>query len=230
MVALGSLARSLGAPPDLLKRLERAGVIAPLGRDRAGNVWVDADVRRQVERVQSLIAAGYAEKDIALVIGRIERAPGRTRVDEVVGLAELASAASVTPEAVTRWVDGGLLEPWATIEQGEALFETGTLVTVRSLAALEALGLADHLHAFAEFERAGRELVPRVAGARDTRQPSAAIAALHKAIGERLGEVESAAQVLRKLLARLGTIAAPPPRRRLNLRRKTRTARGDSIP
>lgn len=225
MVALGSLARSLGASPELIKRLERAGVIVPLGRDRAGNVWVDTDVRRQVERVQSLMAAGYAEKDIALVIGRIERAPGRTRSDEVSSRAELAAAASIPPEVLTRWVADGLIAPWATVEGGEPLFERGLVQTACALAALEALGLGDHAQHFAELVRAGRGGVP---GSGGQARSGDAIAALHKRIGERLGEVESAAQVLRKLLSQLGVAAVAKPRRRLQLRRKVRTARGDS--
>lgn len=217
MVALGSLARSLGAAPDLIKRLERAGVIVPLGRDRAGQIWVAADVRRQVERVQSLIGAGYAERDIALVIGRVEREPGRTRVDEVVGLAELAKAAAVTPEDLRRWVTGALVVPWGVAEDGDPLFVRAALGTAKALAALETLGLGADAPALAAF--LARDKAPR------TKVPDAAIAALHARVDERLQEVEAAARILRKVLPQLGLAAAPKPPRRLVPRRRLKLPR-----
>jgi len=207
-MVLGSLAKALGVTPDLIKRLERAGVIVPLGRDRAGRIWVDADARRQVERVQSLMAAGYPERDIALVIGRIERAPGRTRIYDVFVLADVASTEAIPPELVTRWVDDGLVAAWGVAETGELLFESGAVAIVSALAALEVLGLSDHAHALVGFI------------ARDPNRPSDAIARLHQVIGQRIGAVERAVRVLRKLLPQLSQSAAPKPRRRPLLRRR----------
>jgi len=217
VVALAGLARALGAAPDLIKRLERAGVIVPLGRDRANQIWVDVDARRQVERVQSLIGAGYAERDIALVIGRVERAPGRTRIDEVLALAELARAAAVAPEALRRWVLGGLIVPWALAEGGDPLFVRAALGTAKALTALETLGLGEDAPALASF--LGRGKAPR------TKVPDAAIAALHARVDTRLAQVESAARILRKVLPQLGLAAAPKAPRRLVPRRRPKVPR-----
>lgn len=194
------------ASPELVKRLERAGLIVPLARDEAGRIWVDVDARRQIERFQALIGAGYAERDIALVIGRAERSERGARLELVAGVEHLAAASGATAEDIRRWLGEGLLEPWASSEAGEPLMAQGLVEIARALAALETLDLAAHKAAWVAAARA-----------RDGR--------IDGALRERLGRIEGAVKALKKLIAALDERAAKRPRARLLSRRKKGTAR-----
>lgn len=180
LVPLAALAQSLGASLALMKRLDRAGLITPVARERGGEVWVDGDARRQLERVVALIGAGYAERDIASVIGRIERTK-RTPPSEVITSATLSTLAGVTPEALQAWVADGTLQAWALTEAGEPLFGADAPARVRVLASLATLGLERHARAWLE-------------GADDERSEALAVVRKH------LRDIEGATRVLRKLV------------------------------
>ena len=194
------------ATPELVKRLERAGLIVPLARDEAGRTWVDVDARRQIERFQALIGAGYAERDIALVIGKAERPERGARLEPIAGVEHLAAASGATAADVLRWRGEGLLEPWAVSEGGEPLMAEGLVEIARALAALEALELGAHKAAWVAATRA-----------RDGR--------IDLALRERLGRIEGAVKVLKKLIVALDERAARLPRVRLLSRRKKGTTR-----
>jgi hypothetical protein len=66
-----ALCRTVGVRPDLVKRLVKARLLAPSGRDATRQPLFDADGRRRLERVRDLLQAGYAEKDIATVLGLV---------------------------------------------------------------------------------------------------------------------------------------------------------------
>lgn len=194
VVPLTALAQSLGAAPGLMKRLDRAGLITPVGRERGGEVWVDSDARRQLERVVALIGAGYAERDIANVIGRIERTK-RTPPAEVITLSALAAATGVSVETARAWVVDGTLHAWAQTEEGEPLFGADAPASARVLAALATLGLGELARAWLH-------------GADDER------AAALDVVRKHLSAIEGATRVLRKLAP------AEPKRRRLLTRRR----------
>lgn len=203
VIAIDALARASSVAPELLRRLERSGLVTPRARDEAGRVWVDADTRARVERVQSLIAAGYAERDIALVIGRIERADGKRRVHRVLTLDGFAAAAGLAPAVVARWVEERLLRAWAHDEQGQPLFSRGALADARALDALDALGLRDEARRWAKVAR----------GDADANE----IAEMRARIAAHLTRLDRATRALQKLLPRLLAKTPPTatPRRRL---------------
>ncbi len=189
VVPLTALVQSLGVPPGLLKRLDRAGLITPLGRERSGEVWVDSDARRQLERVVALIGAGYAEHDITAVIGRIERTK-RTPPVEVISVVALSELARLSVETIRAWVADGTLRTWAHTDEGEPLFGVEALANVRVLAALATLGLTEHAQAWLHGED-------------DERAAASGVVRKH------LRDIEGATRVLRKL------VPAEPKRRRL---------------
>lgn len=185
----GDVGGGRAAPPELVKRLERAGLIVPIARDEAGRIWVDVDARRQLERVQALIGAGYAERDIALVIGKVERPERRARLEPVVGVEHLCQEAGASGEDVKRWLAEGLLEPWALTEAGDPILLPADIDLARALAALEALALGAH----------------KAAWVAAVRTPKARIDA---ALRERITRLEAAAKTLRKLAATIDERAA----------------------
>ncbi len=199
VITLASL-RSPGVSSELVKRLERAGLVKPLGRDTGGQVWVDVDARRQLERVQSLIAAGYAERDITLVIGRAERSARDDRIVEVIGRDELVSRARVGVELLDRWEASGALAPWARDEAGRPLYQRELVPLARAFSALEALGIGEHVAAWARVARG---------------EPDEGDRELKALIEARLERAEVALKTLRKLLARLHEVGTRRPRRRL---------------
>ncbi|MFO0747560.1 MAG: hypothetical protein U1F43_18120 [Myxococcota bacterium] len=131
----------LAAAPELAKSLEKLGLLVPVARAlKRGPLYYDEAVRPLVERAVALTAAGYAPKDIALVLGRMAGAKNGAAVD-VFPLARLAAAARLDEVRVVAWVERGLVTPWAVDESGAALFTRDALAEVRGLAALEAVGL-----------------------------------------------------------------------------------------
>lgn len=217
VVAVDVLTQSLGATPELVRRLERWGLVVPRARDEAGRVWVDAEARPRIERVQSLVAAGYAERDIALVIGRIESAgTDRQRVQRVLSLEGFAAAADLAPATITRWLDDRLVRAWAVDEEGAPLFTRGALADARAIAALEALGLADE--------------APRWARIANGDAAPAETAELRSRIAAHLARLDRATRSLQKLLPRLlakAPTAPAAPRRRLLLRRGKAVPKAD---
>lgn len=138
-----ALTRELSATPELERRLDKLGLLVPVARGgRRGPLYYDAHARGLVERAVALTAAGYAPKDIAHVLGRVERTPPGPLV-EVLGLVPLAGAAKLPVERVSTWVARGLIAPWGADEIGTALFLRSALGDVRGLAALETLGLGE---------------------------------------------------------------------------------------
>lgn len=212
VIPLGALSGDVAggtrpAPPELVKRLERAGLIAPIARDESGRIWVDVDARRQIDRVQALIGAGYAERDIALVIGKVERPERRAHLEPVVGMEHLARESGASADDLRRWLSEGLLEPWALTEHAEPLLSSSSIELARAFAALETLDLGAHKAAW-------------VAAVRAPRGP------VDAALRERLGHIEGAARTLRKLVTALDQRAlAKRPRVRLLSGRKKGTTR-----
>jgi hypothetical protein len=213
VVALGALTKSVGASPELMRKLARAGLVRPIGKDDKGRLWVDAEARRQVERVQTLMAAGYAERDIALVIGKVAAAGERVRVDEVCDLEAFAGLVEVPSETVGAWVEASLMPVWGTREDGAPMFLSAAVELGRLFAAAEALDLGAH-----------KALLARVVRG-EGRAAGEDIAAFGRFMGERLERLERAVKILRKILPKLETPERAPRERRLLARRKKATTR-----
>lgn len=211
LIAMTDLSRSLGVPADLLRRLERAGLVVPIAKDDNGEQWVDAGARRQVERVQSLIAAGYAERDIALVIGRAERTDGSSRLESIIGAEELLTKARIERGTLDRWIAQGAIPGWAVEESGAPLFLRRHVVLARALRALELLGLGELVGTWSALARGE----PGAAGRELGRELSAELTT-------RLDDAEHALQTLRKLLPRLVGSRLRRRRSRLLARRRSR--------
>lgn len=210
LIELEVASRQLGAPPDLVRRLVRAGLVVPLGRAESGGRWVEVDARRQIERVRALVAAGYAEKDIAVVIGKVERPeadPGKHPIYASSTFARLVAA----PEAsVQGWVEAGLLEPFGVTEDGGLLFTDEAREVARVLAALEQVGLGS--------------LAADLASARSCELDEDATRALIASIRHQIAHTKAALGVLDAALPALEKRLAPQ-RRRLLTRKKVGTSR-----
>lgn len=209
LVSRQQIVDELGATPEVIRRIERLGLILPLARDAAGDaVYYDLGARHTASRVLTLVAAGYAEADIALVVGRVATDPSapHKRPQRLITLAELARRIGVPVARIRGWIDVGALTPWAIDAIGDALFEREAEPLARALGALAVIGLD--------------ALVPLVG--RSLTAPSGPEAAtLHAELTTHLEQAAAAITALRALARRL----MPKRRRRLLRRRKAPTVR-----
>ncbi len=209
LVSRQQIVDELGATPEVVRRIERLGLIVPLARDAAGDaVYYEASARQTTSRVLTLIAAGYAEADVALVVGRVATAPSapRKRPRRLITLAELARRVAAPEARIRGWLDAGVLAPWACDAAGDALFEPEAEALARALGALAVIGL--------------EALVPLIGAALATPSGPEA-AALRADLTTHLEQAAAAITALRALARRL----APKRRRRLLRRRKVPTVR-----
>ncbi|MCC6622965.1 MAG: hypothetical protein IT385_17025 [Deltaproteobacteria bacterium] len=197
MTTRAALDHDLASAPELSRRLEKLGVLAPVARAsaRGGAVYYDAGVASIVERARALLGAGYASKDIALVLGRVEEGR-REPVIEVADLAEVVQRTGVAAERIAGpegWVARGLVPVWGRDGADAPLFASDVVPRVRVLAALEALGMG----ALAADWLAGAIDVPRVRA--------------------RLAEIQAAVKLLTRAMPKVGR------RRKGRVRGQTRT-------
>jgi hypothetical protein len=101
-----------------------------------------------------LLAAGYAEKDIGHVLGRV-LAEGQGEPESVCTASELPVPRAVVESLVAR----GSLSVWGLTTDGERLFAATEFDRVRVLHALEELGLASFQ---TSLDAPGQDLVSEV--------------------------------------------------------------------
>jgi len=193
-----ALERRLGAMPEVARRLDKLGLLVPCAKtaSRGGEVYFDVGLGAVLERAAALMQAGYAPKDVALVLGRVELAR-REPVVEVLPLADVAERARVAAARIVGaggWLERGLVQAFARDDGDAPLFLLDAVARVRGLAALEALGL-------------GELGADWVAGTLDATRVRA-----------RMDEVSEAVKVLERALPK-------PRRRKLRVRAATRAGR-----
>lgn len=210
LIELEASSKQVGAPPDLVRRLVRAGLVVPLGKAESGGRWVEIDARRQIERVRALVAAGYAEKDIAVVIGKVERPDADPGKHPIHSLPTFARMVAAPEDLVRRWVEDGVLEAFGRTEDGELLFAGDARDTARLLLALDHLGLA--------------MLAADLTSARSGDLDADRTRALLETLKRRAVQTKAALTVLDAALPALERRLAPRPRRLL-ARKKVGTTR-----
>jgi len=142
-----ALDRDLTAEPDLTKRLVKLRLLVPVARGprlprTARAVYYDLGARDLVERAATFVAAGYATKDIAHLLGKLAT-NDKPRVIAVIGREALADRVAVAEERIDAWLDAGLIEPWGVDEGGAALFARVEIKRARLLAALDCVGFGE---------------------------------------------------------------------------------------
>lgn len=189
------LARA-GLRPEQLARIERHNLVRPLGASTR-ETFYPREALTQLERVQTLVAAGYAERDVAHVVGRVAAATDAP-IDRVVEL-DPASSSALS--------DGGLIPIWAVTEAGLPLVHVLDQPLCEALIALSTVGLG--------------ELAPALSSASASNDP-AALTELRRAIERHLDALDAASSTLRKNLVRLDSGRAGKGRglRRFLRRRK----------
>ena len=181
--------------PDQLARIERSNLVRPLGAS-ARETFYPREAVAQLERIQTLIAAGYAERDVAHVVGRVAAAPDAP-IDRVIEL---------DPSSSSALTDGALIPIWGVTESGQPLVHVLDQPLCEALIALSTVGLG--------------ELAPALSAAA-ANDPDA-LAELRRGIERHLDTLDAASALLRKNLARLDPARAGRARglRRLLRRRK----------
>lgn len=163
--------------PEQLTRIERNNLVRPLG-ESARETYYPREALAQVERVQTLIAAGYAERDVAHVVGRVAAVTG-SLIDRVVEL-DPASASALSEDR--------LIPIWAVTEAGQPLIHVLDQPLCEALMALRTLGLG--------------ALAAPLSGAVAETDPSA-LAELRRTIERHLDTLDEASILLRKRLTKL---------------------------
>lgn len=166
-----------GLRPEQLARIERHNLVRPVGASTR-ETFYPREALAQLERIQTLIAAGYAERDVAHVVGKVAAAAD-TPIDRVFEL-DPASSSSLS--------EGGLIPIWAVTEAGQPLVHVLDQPLCEALIALSAVGLG--------------ELAPLLSSAANSSEP-ASLADLRRTIERHLDTLEAAAAHLRKNLTRL---------------------------
>ncbi len=177
VVARTDLLVRSGARVELLARMERAGLLRPIGKSPT-EVYYPREAFARVERVQTLIAAGYAERDVAHVVGKVAEAS--------VAAVERVIALDTVPDSQT--LPDGLVPLWGRDDSGRRLIRLADLPLCQALLALAAVGLP--------------ELAPELSAALVAAQ-GGAHEALAAAIEPRLEALEGASATLRATLAKL---------------------------
>ncbi len=154
VISRTALVDALKAPPAFLRRVERLGLLNPVARTARHELYYPAEVLERLVHVQSLLAAGYAEKDIGHVLGRVV-----AEVRSEPALVCTASELAVAPEVLDTFLERRLVEVWGETSDGQRLFAVGESERVRVLCALEELGLAVSL---SDFEAPPERLVSRI--------------------------------------------------------------------
>lgn len=182
--------------PEQLARIERHNLVRPVGAS-ARETFYPREALAQLERVQTLIAAGYAERDVAHVVGKVAAA-NEAPIDRVVEL-DPASSSALT--------EGGLIPIWAVTEAGQPLVHVLDQPLCEALLVLSTLGLG--------------ELAPALSSAAKSSEPTT-MADLKRTIERHLETLDKASTLLRKNLARLNPAGTGRARglRRLLRRRK----------
>lgn len=197
VVARAELLSRSGVQSELFSRIERAGLVRAIGRSPT-EVYYPREAIGQVERVQTLIAAGYAERDVAHVVGKAVATHAAT-LDRVIEL-------DLDRPELRALSEAGLIPLWAVTDAGQPLIHVIDVPLCDALAALPVVGLGELSPALAEVG----------VGA-----PSRRFEELAVAIDTRLTVLNDASAQLRKALALLRRRAHVP---RKGLRRLLRTA------
>ncbi len=187
VVARGQLLTLTGAKGELIRRFERVGVVVQLARS-AREVYYASEARQQLERVQTLLSAGYAEKDIAHVVGRVSNTE-RPNLESVHELAVVARSLRVEMGDLEELATRGLIAVWGRTDAGEALVGAAELGLIEGLVSLSALGLDVLLPDFAATHRGSTS--------------AEAMRELSRSIEARVDVVEAATTALRKAMAAL---------------------------
>lgn len=177
VVGRSDLLGRTGARVELLTRMERAGLLRPIAVSPT-EVYYAPDALAQVERVQTLVAAGYAERDVAHVAGRVA-VSATTPVENVLELDKVPGAAGIAD---------GLVPLWGQSEAGQRLIRHADEDLCYALVALPLMGLSDLSQA----------LVAAMTGV------SGDSSELRAKIEARLTELDHASTTLRATLAKLG--------------------------
>lgn len=187
VIARGQLLALTGVKAELVQRFERVGVVVPLAKS-AREVYYAAEARQQLERVQTLLSAGYAEKDIAHVVGRVSNTE-RPALESVHELGDVARSLRVEEARLEELATRELFAVWGRTEAGQALVGAVELVLIEGLVSLSALGLDALLPDFAATHRG----------------PSSpeAMRELSRSIEARVDAVEAATGALRRALVAL---------------------------
>lgn len=183
----------VGMAEALFLRALRAGLVVPLGRSTR-DTYYHGEAVAQLERVQTLLAAGYAERDVALVVGRVQGAETRA-VARVVELEELAMNHSAG--TLRALVEQGLLPIWGVTEAGRRLLLEQDEDLALAITALASLGLDEHTESL---------------GLLASGRPTTPFTELRARIEARLVEFDGAAKALRRALPRLARRFAPVQR------------------
>lgn len=138
---LDALCRLLGTRPDLVRRLEKGRLIAPAGRDSARKPLYDGEGRRRLERVRELLQAGYAERDIAAVLGLVEERDDHTRETWLTTTDIIAPPRNAAAE-IARAVDLGLVAVAALRDDDVPLFSAASSGRIACVLDLIELGLS----------------------------------------------------------------------------------------
>lgn len=185
-----------GLRPEQLTRIERHNLVRPVGVS-ARETFYPVGALAQLERVQTLIAAGYAERDVAHVVGKVAAA-NEAPIDRVVEL-DPASSSALS--------EAGLIPLWAVTEAGQPLVHVLDQPLCEALLALTTLGLGEHMAALSAAANSSE---------------TATLAELRRAIERHLDTLDAASALLRKSLTRLVPARAGKARglRRFLRRRK----------
>ena len=143
-----ALCRMVGVRPDLVKRLVKARLLAAFGRDAARMPLFDAEGRRRLERVRDLLQAGYAEKDIATVLGLVEDRNGDGGVTWL-GIDDILTPPGHGVAALARAESHGLMLADARRDDDTPLFEARHAHRIAMVCDLLAIDLVDDARALA---------------------------------------------------------------------------------
>jgi len=187
VISRSQLMAQTGLSVELVRRFERVGLVSPVAKS-AREVYYATEALQQMERVQTLMAAGYAERDIAHVVGRVAspELDGLVKVDEVDAVAIALGVDEGVLDGLSR---RGVLVPWGRTHAGAALVAKADIALLGALVALVALGLDASVEDY-------------VAAHRGDVSPEA-IADLRARIQARIVGVETAASAMRKALSAL---------------------------
>ena len=184
-----------GVRPELLGRIERAGLVRAMGHSPT-EAYYAREALDQIERVQTLLGAGYAERDVAHVVGKVSAASAGT-LDRVLEL-------DLERPELRALADAGLIPLWAVTDAGQPLIHAIDQPLCEALAALSVVGLDELAPALAEI---------------GTSSPGRSFAELAATIDKRLTALSDASARLRKALAQIQRRARAP---RKGLRRLLR--------
>lgn len=135
-----ALCRHAGVRPDLVHRLDKAGILARRGIAEGRVVFYDDEGLQRLIRVRELLNAGYPEQDVAHVLGLANAEPERART-RYVGAETLVPAPRHGREELEAAVASGLLSPAAWRDDGAPLFLAGEASRCRCALDLALLGL-----------------------------------------------------------------------------------------